>query len=181
MENLLAGRYYGKQKDVPKAIPYGLLPVTHVAVTNVEQVNELEEKPSPPCTASTSDVESSSDSSSDWEYVKAGEDQNNNDVCRAADLRGQPTEGHQSRMNVNGQTIRAGGKLNEGGPSTLGVSASSPADRNNSGKSIVYLTVYVDDIMVAGTAGDINRFVQDIAKHFNLKNLGRVRHLLAWK
>ncbi|KAE8955633.1 hypothetical protein PR001_g32021, partial [Phytophthora rubi] len=43
---------------------------------------------------------------------------------------------------------------------------------------VVYLTVYVDDILVAGTPGDIAGVVKDLAKHFKLENLGRVRHLL---
>ncbi|RAW37535.1 hypothetical protein PC110_g6199 [Phytophthora cactorum] len=43
---------------------------------------------------------------------------------------------------------------------------------------VVYLTVYVDDIVVAGSPSDISGVVQDLTIHFKLKNLGWVQHLL---
>jgi hypothetical protein len=43
---------------------------------------------------------------------------------------------------------------------------------------VVFLTVYVDDIVIAGVPADIDAVVGELAARFKLKNLGRVHHLL---
>jgi hypothetical protein len=43
----------------------------------------------------------------------------------------------------------------------------------------VYVTVYVDDLLIAGKKEDIESVIGEISEKFALKNLGRVKHLLA--
>ncbi|KAJ8566648.1 hypothetical protein ON010_g6474 [Phytophthora cinnamomi] len=43
---------------------------------------------------------------------------------------------------------------------------------------VVFLTIYVDDIVLAGVTSDIDKVVAELAAQFKLKDLGRVRHLL---
>ncbi|OWZ07985.1 hypothetical protein PHMEG_00019547 [Phytophthora megakarya] len=45
-------------------------------------------------------------------------------------------------------------------------------------KRVVFLTVYVDDIVLAGISADTEEVIKQLALHFKLKHLGRVRHLL---
>ncbi|KAE9347966.1 hypothetical protein PR003_g6652 [Phytophthora rubi] len=46
---------------------------------------------------------------------------------------------------------------------------------------VVFLTVYVDDIILAGVPADIDEVVAQLAARFKLKDLGRVHHLLGMK
>ncbi|OWZ21915.1 LOW QUALITY PROTEIN: hypothetical protein PHMEG_0003467 [Phytophthora megakarya] len=46
------------------------------------------------------------------------------------------------------------------------------------GKRVVFLTVYVDDIVLAGISADTEEVIKQLALYFKLKYLGRVRHLL---
>ncbi|OWZ12030.1 Transposable element [Phytophthora megakarya] len=47
-----------------------------------------------------------------------------------------------------------------------------------SGKRVVFLTVYVDDILLAGISADTEQVIKQLALHFKLKPLGRIRHRL---
>ncbi|KAE9007221.1 hypothetical protein PF005_g14420 [Phytophthora fragariae] len=44
--------------------------------------------------------------------------------------------------------------------------------------SVVYLTVYVDDLLLAGKMEDISVVILELAKKFKLKDLGRVHNFL---
>jgi hypothetical protein len=44
---------------------------------------------------------------------------------------------------------------------------------------VVYVTVYVDDLLIAGKKEDIKSVIGELSDKFALKNLGKVKHLLA--
>lgn len=44
--------------------------------------------------------------------------------------------------------------------------------------NIIYVTVYVDDLVIVGDTADIDKVVKDLGAKFKLKDLGRVRFLL---
>ncbi|KAE9233117.1 hypothetical protein PF004_g9734 [Phytophthora fragariae] len=48
----------------------------------------------------------------------------------------------------------------------------------NGTHSLIYLTVYVDDIVIAAKPADIEIVVRELSARFEVKDLGRVKHLL---
>ncbi|OWZ10428.1 polyprotein [Phytophthora megakarya] len=44
---------------------------------------------------------------------------------------------------------------------------------------VVYITVYVDDLLIAGKMNDIESVIEELSQKFPFKNLGRVKHILS--
>ncbi|KAG2804899.1 hypothetical protein PC111_g18058 [Phytophthora cactorum] len=84
VEKLMARRYYGKQTRVPNEIPYVLLPVNDVAVTEPEAPTEELEDKCPDPSNDVEDVDMSSSDCSDWEYIETVEhDDSHGSACGA--------------------------------------------------------------------------------------------------
>ncbi|KAG3056421.1 hypothetical protein PC121_g15312 [Phytophthora cactorum] len=128
LEHLLAKRDNGKPTTVLNEIPYVLLPVTHVAVRDVERVDDLGGKPLVPSTAHTQDAGSSSSDESDWDYIEGVGAQDDGGVCSRMNVRVEPIGVLEPGEGVNLQNVATSGSLSE----SRRVSPTRPVGDNDS-------------------------------------------------
>ncbi|OWZ21934.1 Retrovirus-related Pol Polyprotein [Phytophthora megakarya] len=102
VERLIGRQYYGKQTTVPSEIPFVLMPVTRVAISNSssmgppilaesETTND-DEVTNPPQEAGSLINDASDDDESDWKFIEELQtDENHGGACGATEHRVNPT------------------------------------------------------------------------------------------